>query len=333
MAKPTFTDYVNIFNNLLDNFMRHHLDFAKKEIRYIYKHRVLILFFILMQFRRITQFKAQRRWLEEHPSERELLGFEQIPHRTTLSRRYKWAYPLICEFVAFIGLDVESLDDFFGHKYLFEDKSLFKAKGPVWHVSDRIIQRIPEKLRNLDTDATWDKSGYHGWVYGYGLHITCNESAFPKLLQVETAEVSEKQVVRNKKYYIFHQLNPQFFTGDNGYFKAMRIRQWAKKGIALITPAAKWIKGKYAKAYHQFIQQDHIRKLFTFRKTTVDPLFDLIAQIIGTNGKQKQLPVQKLSNVSTCLAIATLSLQIAMIVNNIWGMPLRNVSHIKAVFT
>jgi hypothetical protein len=333
MAKPNLADYVNIFSNLLDKFMQHHIDFAKKEIRYIYKHKVLILFFMLMQFRRIYQFKAQRRWLENHPEERKFLGFSEIPHRTTLSRRYKWAYPLICEFVAFLGTNVEPLDEAFAHKFLFEDKSLFKAKGPVWHKCDQEAGHIPEKLRNLDTDATWSKSGYQGWVYGYSLHVTTNQSAFPKLLQVETAKVSEKQVITKKEKRILNRLKPLFFTGDNSYFKAMRIRDWAKKGIALITPAFQWVKGKYAQAYHQFINQPEIHKLFTIRKTTVEPLFDLVAQIIGATGRQKQLPVQGKPNVSACLALGTLTLQISMIVNNIWAMPLRNIGHMKAVFT
>jgi hypothetical protein len=41
------------------------------------------------------------------------------------------------------------------------------------------------------------------------------------------------------------------------------------------------------------------------RRTTIDPLFDLIARIIGTTAKQKQLPIQHLGNVRTCLALAT----------------------------
>ena len=65
----------------------------------------------------------------------------------------------------------------------------------MWHQSDRQIGRIPEKLRHLDTDGSWSKSGYHGWVYGYGLHLVNNRVGFPKLMQVETASVSETIVM------------------------------------------------------------------------------------------------------------------------------------------
>ena len=69
------------------------------------------------------------------------------------------------------------------------------------------------------------------------------------------------------------------------------------------------------------------------RRTSVEPLFDLIAKVLGTTGKHKQLPVQRLTNVLTCLALATLSVQIAMIVNNLWGLPPRNISVMTSAFT
>ena len=71
---------------------------------------------------------------------------------------------------------------------------------------------------------------------------------------------------------------------------------------------------------------------FKARKTATDPLFDLIAQLIGAGTQQKQLPVQGVAKVRTCLALATLLAQLAMMVNNIWGMPLHNISHMLAVF-
>jgi hypothetical protein len=58
-------------------------------------------------------------------------------------------------------------------------------------------------LRNLDRDATWSKSGYHGWVYGYSLHLSCNRAGFPKLAQVETASVDESAVFEQKKEALF----------------------------------------------------------------------------------------------------------------------------------
>lgn len=75
-------------------------------------------------------------------------------------------------------------------------------------------RRIPEKLRNLDTDAIWGHSAYHGWVYGYNLHLTCNRAGFPKLIQTETASVDESQVLAQKTPLLF-SLQPEAVVGDN----------------------------------------------------------------------------------------------------------------------
>lgn len=334
MDNPTLTDYVHIMYTLFDLFAqwRAQRERPKPGKPFTYTEKAMIVFFVMMQLRRIFRFKAQRRWLKTHRKTAFWLGWAIIPHRTTLSRRYKTLYATICEFVCFIAQYAPDLDARFSNQHLIEDKSLFKALGPVWHQSDRKAGRVPDKLRNLDTDATWAKSGYHGWVYGYGIHMTCNESAFPVLVQVETGAVSESAVIDQKTMHIFDELTPDTLAADNSYTKAMRIRHWAKKGVALLTPAHKWVKGQYAMAYHRFIQAPDIVEHLRKRRTSVEPLFDLVAKVLGTTARQKQLPIQRLKNVCTCLALATLTVQVAMIVNSIWGLPLRNVSTMIAAF-
>lgn len=237
-------------------------------------------------------------------------------------------------FVAFLGHFGEDLEAVaFSSRHLVEDKSLFKAQGPVWHRSDREKGRIPEGLRNLDTDATWSKSAYQGWVYGYGVHVTCTEEAFPKLVEVHTASVSESAVIEGKEERFLGKIRPLTLTADNGYCKALRIRRWAKEGVALLTPAKKWTTGRYAEGYHRFISRPENQTRFQKRRTSVEPLFDLVAKAIGADGLQKPLPTRRLDNARTCLALGVLSVQLAMIVNSIWGLPLRNISHMTSAFT
>jgi len=59
----------------------------------------------------------------------------------------------------------------------------------------------------------------------------------------------------------------------------------------------------------------------------------LFAKVIGATARQKQLPVQHLDNVRTCLALATFSVQISMIANSIWGLPHRTISEMATAFT
>jgi hypothetical protein len=102
--------------------------------------------------------------------------------------------------------------------------------------------------------------------------------------------------------------------------------------VILLTPALRWRKGRYAQAYRRFIRQPDMAALLTARKTTIEPIFDLIAKLLGVTGKQKQLAIQRLPNVRTCLGLAVLSLQVAMLANSVWGLPFRAISTLRAVF-
>lgn len=331
--EPTFNDYVALIYNRFEAFVQSSDDVAKLGKPYVYQNQSMIVFFIWMQFKKMYKFKAQWRWLKQHPESLLVLAWKTVPHRSTLSRRYKALYDVIQTFSAFLGQESSALGVEMSTKHLNEDQSLFKAQGSVWHQSDRNEGRIPENLRNLDTDATWKKSGYHGWVYGYGIHLTTTQAGFPVLMEVETATFSEKQAIECKEAQILHQIKPETVCGDDAYTKAMRIRNWAKQEVILLTPALRWRKGKYAKAYRKFIKtQSDMVRILKKRKTAIEPIFDLISQLLGTSGKQKQLLRQGIENVRTHLALGVLSLQMAMITNHIGNMPFRTISHIKGAF-
>src|SRR4030066_1396905 len=327
MQTPSQADYVTVYFTLFDRFQQEQGNLVHYGHPFDYEAKILIVFFTIMMVRRIMAFKTQHRWLENHREEAAQLSFEQIPHRTTLSRRFKSLYPTLQGFIAFLGDWASALSPEFDNRVLIEDGSLFKAHGPVWHQSDRKVGRVPEKLRNLDTNASWRKSAYHGWVYGYSLHLSCNRAGFPKLVQVETASLDESRVVDQKKDALF-AFHPDAVMGDNAYFKALRIRAWASKGVILATPAAKWKNGRYARAYHRFIAQPPITQRLTCRRTAIEPVFDLFSKVLGTTNNHKQLPLQRLEKVRPFLALGVLAVQVAMIVNNVWGFPLRQISNI-----
>jgi len=332
MQAPTRADYVRAYFTLFAGYQQERGKIAHCGRPFEYADQVLIIFFTMMIVRRITTFKTQQRWLLQHWQEAIALGFEQIPHRITLSRRYKTLYPTVQAFIAFVGRWVEALHPEFDSRVLIEDASLFKACGPVWHQADRLAGRVPEKLRNLDREASWRKSAYHGWVYGYSLHLTCNRSGFPKLAQVETASIAESGVLDQKKEALF-ALEPWAVVGDNAYCKAMRIRTWATEGVLLLTPAATWQNGRYAAAYHRLIAKTPFLDWLKSRKTAIEPVFDLFSKLLGTTNNHKQLPLQALTKVQPFLCLGVLAVQLAMIVNNAFALPLRQISNFLTAFS
>jgi hypothetical protein len=316
MQAPSRTDYVRSYFTLFDRFEQAQPPTSKRGRPVTYAQRLMIIFFTCMLLRRIVEFKAQHRWLSTHPDDAHLLGFVAIPHRTTLMRRYKGLAPTIAAFVIFVSEWAEPVDAACASDVLVVDGSLFKARGPVWHQRDREQGRVPEKLRNLDRDATWGKSSYHGWVYGYRLHFTCNLAGFPKAVQVTTASTAESTMLDQHEAALLER-NPEAVVGDNGFCKATRIRRWAKQGVLLVTPACTWRQGRYARAYHGFLKQPDVARWLRARRTAIEPLFDLLRHVLGTKGRQKQLPVAGLACVSTFLSLGVLAVQIAMLVNTI----------------
>ena len=89
MAKPRFTDYVELIDTLFDKFTQAQTTTRKPGHPFEFKDKSFLIFFLWMQMRHITGSTAQHRWLENHPEGRKYLNFKRLPHRTTISRRYK----------------------------------------------------------------------------------------------------------------------------------------------------------------------------------------------------------------------------------------------------
>lgn len=55
------------------------------------------------------------------------------------------------------------------------DSTVLRAQGGVWHQKDRVQGVVPHT--SIDTEAHWTKSGWHGWVYGWKLHLVTTVAA------------------------------------------------------------------------------------------------------------------------------------------------------------
>ena len=192
---------------------------------------------------------------------------------------------------------------------------------------------VPKGLRNPDKDAAWSKSEHHGRVYGYGLHLTVSASGFPADADVEKASVSESEIIDRKADFIKDR-KPSSLTGDNSYCNLRRIRSWAGGGTAPVTPGRK-LKEKRPESAgcKKFVREPENMRLPGVRKTAVEPVSDLISKVPGLGNSRKQLPIRGIGNVRTFLTVGTLIVQSAMIINNVRGLPLREISHIIATFT
>ena len=99
------------------------------------------------------------------------LAFERVPHRTTIGRRMMALVPEAEAQVAALGQQMATeVRRAAGQSEVSAiDGRMYEALGPLWHKKDREKDQIPVRLRNVDTQSKWSKSGYRGWVQGYRL--------------------------------------------------------------------------------------------------------------------------------------------------------------------
>lgn len=73
------------------------------------------------------------------------------------------------------------------------DSSVLHAKGGVWHKKDREAGVVPHT--RIDTQAGWTKSGWHGWVYGWKLHLICTVAGvwIPLAADLTPANVADNE--------------------------------------------------------------------------------------------------------------------------------------------
>jgi len=102
MVTPTFADYIDLLLNLFERFWQHDRARLHRGHPCVYKQKAVLVFFLVMQQRRTFRFKAQRRWLLDHPELRQSFGLHEVPDRTTRSRRSKALYDVRQDFIAFL---------------------------------------------------------------------------------------------------------------------------------------------------------------------------------------------------------------------------------------
>jgi hypothetical protein len=74
------------------------------------------------------------------------------------------------------------------------DSTVLRSRGGVWHKKDRQAGIVPHT--SIDTEAHWTKSGWHGWVYGWKLHIVTTVAAvwIPLAADLTAANAADSEV-------------------------------------------------------------------------------------------------------------------------------------------
>ncbi len=95
------------------------------------------------------------------------------------------------------------------------DSTVLRANGGVWHKKHRDKGIVPHT--SIDTEAHWTKSGWHGWVYGWKLHLIATVAAvwIPLAAELTPANVADNKAAEPLLWEL--PQDTRFILGDQHY--------------------------------------------------------------------------------------------------------------------
>jgi hypothetical protein len=155
------------------------------------------------------------------------------------------------------------------------DSTALPARGGVWHKKDREAGIVPHT--SIDTEAGWTKSGWHGWVYGWKLHLVSTVAGvwIPLAAQLTPANTADNEAALD----LLSELpeDARFVLGDRQY-NAPNVRAaCAEAGRVLV-----------ATQYGRYPHSDdgvEVRRLFhKLRSVTIENFNEQFKGIFDVHG-------------------------------------------------
>jgi len=141
-----------------------------------YSDRLFLKALVVMVLKRLPTVHALLAVLDQPTLEmrqlRELLTEDgRFPTRRTWERRLAAVPATLPAQIACLGQELVGLLDPWRERgrAVAIDSPVLHARGGVWHRKHREAGVVPHT--SIDTEAHWTKSGWHGWVYGWKLHL------------------------------------------------------------------------------------------------------------------------------------------------------------------
>jgi len=155
------------------------------------------------------------------------------------------------------------------------DSTVLRAKGGVWHKKHREAGVVPHT--SIDTEAGWTKSGWHGWVYGWKLHLICatGDVWIPLAAALTAANVGDNiqapELVREMPAEV------HFLLGDQQYRDPDLEQLCQQRDCCLIVPKG----GRYP---HTDEGVEVRRLLHKLRSITIENFNEQFKAIFGLHG-------------------------------------------------
>jgi Transposase DDE domain len=142
---------------------------------------------------------------------------ESFPSRRTWERRLKALPATLPAQIGCLGRHLVSLIQPWATcgRAVAIDSTVLRSRGGVWHQKHREKGEVPHT--SIDTQAHWTKSGWHGWVYGWKLHVVSVVAAvwFPLAAVLTPANVADSEPAADLLAEVPAEV--RFVLGDRHY--------------------------------------------------------------------------------------------------------------------
>lgn len=194
------------------------------------------------------------------------------------------------------------------------DSTVFRARGGVWHKKDREAGTVPHT--SIDTEAGWTKSGWHGWVYGWKLHLVCTAAAvwIPLAATLTAANRADNEEAPALIRELPEEL--RFLLGDRSYHDQALEEFCEGRETVLVT--TRNTKG------HPYPHKDsgvEVRRIL--HKTRSLAIENFNEQFKGIFDGHAQVPTRGLVNTSRFVLGAIFVYQLVLLYRYQHGEPLR----------
>ena len=187
-----------------------------------YSERLMLKALVIMIIRRLYTAYSLLAFLEQDTDLTEALRpllteNGRFPTRRTWERRLGALPDTLPGLIGCVGRHlVELLQPWAGDgRAVAVDSSPLRANGGVWHQKHRREGVVPHST--IDTEAHWSKSGYHGWWYGWKLHLACTVSTIWIPLAARLTAANEADSIVAPALIEELPLQARYVLGDTHY--------------------------------------------------------------------------------------------------------------------
>ena len=296
----------------------------KKGRPYVYSSLSFLFFFIVMFIKRIHGFKSMAKHVKYNYQK---FGFPSPPSRKTIRRRYYEMPMFIAWLLPVVALQISLMDERIQTRIGYIDKTVVKALGGIWHKKHRRMNIVPHP--SIDTDASWAKSAYHGWRFGYGIHLIVSDLRFPIAACVATAAACDKKQAK----LLMNGVLPQLYmiVGDAAYRSVRFLQQlWTHLEVFCLTYKPFETTSKFKNWYNTWLQKAEAKQIYRKRKPSVEPAFSLLKELFNLKGNTP-VPYKGLQKVKPFLMVTVAAIQFMMVFNILFNHKLGDNEHFKAL--